>query len=155
LNGAYFTSDPSGEVYFLTNDGKLCHFNDSGFDMDKRISFHWETDYEAVAGLENKNIHSVDFELLPVSTTSFDIIWVSDRATSEARNIGLEYKIFDLGSVFFDLFSFKTAVTPVKLSKRVKLKRCRGFKLIINSDENSGDFHLVSLKIRGRISDTK
>ncbi|MBQ7897996.1 MAG: hypothetical protein IJ323_06195 [Clostridia bacterium] len=155
LNAACFTEAPSGDVYFQRNDGSLCHFISESFDDGKKVSFHWETGYEDASGLDTKNIHSVEFELLPVSETSFDILWVSDNATANAHNIGLDYKVFDFDSVYFDSFSFKTAITPVRLSKRLKLKRCRGFKIILKSDENNGDFHLLSLKIKGRISDAK
>ena len=155
IEGAYFAENPYGEVYFQHSDGRLCRFCESGYDIDKKVQFYWESDYDSVAGLETKNIHSIAFELLPVSTTSFDIMWVTDRATSKARNIGLDYKIFDFNSLFFDFFSFKTAVTPVKLIKRVKLKRCRGFKIILSSDSNSGDFHLLSLAVKGIITDAK
>lgn len=155
LNAAYFTEAPSSDVYFQRNDGSLCRFISESLDGDKKIDFHWETGYEDISGLDTKNIHSVEFELLPVSATSFDILWVSDNATSIAHSVGLDYKVFDFDSIYFDLFSFKTAITPVRLSKRIKLKRCRGFKIILKSDENNGDFHLLSLKIKGRLTDAK
>lgn len=155
LNASYFAEAPSGDLYFQRQDGSLCHFIPESFDDGRKTSFRWETGYEDVSGLDTKNIHSVEFELLPVSETSFDILWVSDNATSIAQNVGLDYKVFDFGNVYFDLFSFKTAITPVRLKKRLKLKRCRGFKIILKSDENSGDFHLLSLKINGRLSDAE
>ena len=150
-----FAESDNGETYFLSRDGALCRFISESLDMGRCIPFEWESDYEDMAGLENKNIHRLVFELMPVSGTSFDIVWISDRMASRKWNIGVDYKVFDLASIFFDAFSFRTAITPVRLTKRVKLKRLRGFKIILKSDENNRDFHLLSLVAEGRITDAE
>lgn len=150
-----FCESSIGECFFITPDGKLCRMCEEHKDMGKKIDFLWESGYEEILGLESKNIHSLEFEVLPLSSTSFDIVWVSDNATGNKAGIELNYKVLDFKDIFFDLFSFKTAVTPVRLYKRIKLKRIRGFKIIIEGDSENSDFHLISLTVRGKVTDSK
>ena len=150
-----FAQDSFGKCYFITADGTLCRFTEEHTDMGEKIDFLWESGYENFLGLECKNIYSLEFEVLPLSSTSFDIIWASEESSGTKSVIELEYKVLDFKNIFFDLFSFKTAVTPVKLFKRVKLKRIRGFKIQIKGDSENSDFHLVSLTVNGKVTDSK
>ncbi len=155
IDAVDFCQSGNGECFFITPSGFLCRMTEEHKDLGEKIDFFWESGYGDFLGLENKNIYSFDFEVLPLSSTSFDIVWVSDTATGRKSGIGLDYKVLDFKDIFFDLFSFKTAVTPVRLSKRVKLKRIRGFKIIIEGDSENSDFHLISLTVKGKVTDTK
>ncbi len=153
FNAAFFHEDGVGNCFFLTCDGKLCRMTEESLDLGHPVDFEWETGYSEYSGLDTKNIHSIEFEVIPQSSVSFDILWASDTMTGKGMGVGAEYKVLDFESLNFSRFSFKTAVTPIRLRKRVKLKRQKSFKLIVKSNENSIDFHLVSLCIRGRITD--
>ena len=153
LDAVAFHEDSTGSCFFLTPDGKLCRMTEESLDMGHPVDFEWETGYSEYAGLDTKNIHSIEFEVIPKSSVSFDILWASDTMTGKGMGMGAEYKVLDFESLFFDRFSFKSAITPIRIRKRVKLKRQKSFKLIVKSNENSLDFHLVSLCIRGRITD--
>ena len=80
---------------------------------------------------------------------------MSERLTSRLDTLEVEYMVADFSNICFDAFSFTTAVTPVRLHKRIKAKRTAGFKLIIENDGDRGDFHLLSLGVMGRLIDTQ
>ncbi|MBQ5746908.1 MAG: hypothetical protein IIV81_03105, partial [Clostridia bacterium] len=153
IDAAAFCEDGEGNCFFLTSGGDLCRMTEESRDLGRPVNFEWETGYSEYAGLDTKNIHSIEFEVIPKSSVSFDIFWASDTMTGKGIGVGAEYKVLDFESLNFSRFSFKTAITPIRLRKRVKLKRQKSFKLIVKSSENSLDFHLVSLCIRGRITD--
>lgn len=144
-----FCETGDGEVYFLTPDGKLCVMCPSPFDGEEPIEFVWESGYEEFLGLEMKNIHSLEFQIFPLSATSFDFVWISERMTGREERLFAEYRVADFSNMAFDSFSFATAVTPVRIEKRIKSKRTRGFKLVIKSNGSRGDFHLISVGVRG------
>lgn len=150
-----FSEDREGSLWFVRADGALCRLTEDKLDGGEAIEFYWETGYEEVCGLDTKNVHRLEFELYPISTTSFSFVWVSEYMTSRNETLEIKYKVFDLSNICFDTFTFNTSVTPVRLHKRIKTKRTKGFKLMLKNDGDRGDFHLLSLSVIGRISDTQ
>ncbi len=155
FDAAEFACDRKGGVWFVRNDGMLCAMSDERLDDGKAIGFSWETGYDEHSGLDTKNVHRLEFELLPISSTSFGFVWVSERLTGRHETLEIKYSVSDFNNTDFSAFTFATATTPVRLHKRIKTKRTRGFKLMIENDGDRGDFHLLSLAVVGRISDTQ
>ncbi len=155
FDAAAFDCDRSGNVWFVRADGRLCTVTDERLDDGKAISFFWDTGYEEHSGLDTKNVHRLEFELFPISSTSFGFVWVSERLTGRHETLEIKYNVSDFSNTDFTAFTFATATTPVRLHKRIKTKRTRGFKLMIENDGDRGDFHLLSLAVVGRISDTQ
>ncbi len=155
IPAADFCETDNGEVYFVSRSGALCVFTDEPLDEKERIDFLWESGYRDTSGLLNKNIYSLDFELIPVTSTFFDVYWVSDSASGKLSDKGLDYRVFDFCDINFGRMSFRTANAPVRLSKRLKLKRARGIKLIIKNNSDGKDFHLTALSVRGSYTDNR
>jgi len=147
-----FAEDDGGRLYFVSRDGSLCTESDKGYDGESEIEFLWEGNYEDFHGLDTKNIHTLEFEIFPVSATSFDISFVSERQSSRHEKIESFYKLFDFENFDFSKMSFLTAVTPVRLHKRIKAKRLRGFKLVIKNLNSTPDFHLLKIGVEGRVT---
>lgn len=150
-----FSEDSTNTLWFVRSDGALCREIAKKLDDSQSVDFVWESGYEESAGLETKNVHRLEFELQPVSATSFSFIWVSERSTGRHETLEVDYKVTDFTQWYFDDMSFNTASTPVRLTKRIKTKRTRGMKLILKNDADRGDFHLLSIGVEGRISDTQ
>lgn len=155
LPAVAFAESDNGEVYFVSSSGDVAILTDDALDENERIAFLWESGYRDTLGLESKNIYSLDFELIPVTATFFDVYWVSDSASGKLSELGLDYRVLNFSDINFKRLSFKTAKAPVRLSKRLKLKRAEGVKLIIENNSDGRDFHLTALSVRGRITDTK
>lgn len=155
FDAAAFAEDSNGVTRFVRRDGRLCRFTDAKSDGGEPIPFRWESGYEEHFGLDTKNVHRLEFEVYPISATGFGFSWVSERLTGRYDTLEVGYNLADFANVCFDAFSFSTAVTPVRLHKRIKTKRTRGFKIIIENDGNRGDFHLLSLRVSGRLTDTQ
>ncbi|MBR6633538.1 MAG: hypothetical protein IKL05_04450 [Clostridia bacterium] len=150
-----FSEDREGLMWFVRADGALCRITDEKLDGGSAIEFCWDSGYEEICGLDTKNVHRLEFELYPISTTSFSFVWVSEYMTSKDETLEIKYKVFDFSNIWFDSFIFNTAVTPVRLHKRIKTKRTKGFKIMLKNDGDRGDFHLLSLSVIGRVSDTQ
>lgn len=148
-----FAEDRENLTWFVKNSGELCRFTKDKSDGGSPIPFRWESGYEEHFGLSKKNVHRLEFEVYPISSTGFGFSWVSERLTGRYDTLEVEYTLADFSDVCFDSFSFATAVTPVRLYKRIKAKRTGGFKVIIENDRDRGDFHLLSLSITGRLTD--
>lgn len=150
-----FTEDSEGVTWFVRSDGGLCRFTADRSDDGDSIPFRWESGYEEHSGLDTKNVHWLEFEVYPISATGFAFSWVSERVTGRYDALEVAYSLASFSDMHFDDFSFLTAVTPVRLHKRIKAKRTRGFKIIIENDGGRGDFHLLSLRVSGRLTDTQ
>lgn len=155
FDAAAFDEDGKGVTWFVRCDGRLCRFTDVKSDGGEPIPFRWESGYEEHFGLDTKNVHRLEFEVYPISATGFGFSWVSERLTGRYDTLEVVYNLADFANICFDTFSFSTAVTPVRLHKRIKTKRTRGFKIIIENDGNRGDFHLLSLRVSGRLTDAQ
>ncbi|MBE6650988.1 MAG: hypothetical protein E7613_06715 [Ruminococcaceae bacterium] len=150
-----FAEDREGGVWFLKRDGTLCILSDNALDGEEAIDFVWESGYEEHSGLDTKNVHSLEFEVYPIKATRFGFDWMSERLTGGYGSLEIDYRITDFENLCFDSFVFATSVAPVRLYKRIKAKRTRGFKVRIKNDGDSFDFHLLSLAVEGRLIDTK
>ncbi len=150
-----FSEGDDGESWFIRRDGALCKMTDDKLDDGKSVDFEWESGYEDFFGLEPKNVHRLEFEVFPISKTSFGFLWVSERNAVKEESLGVEYKVSDFDAFDFGDTVFLTAVTPVRLHKRIKTKRTRGFKLILKNDGSGGDFNLLGVSVVGRISDVQ
>lgn len=155
FDAAELAEDGSGCTWFVKNSGELCRFTDERSDGGEPIPFYWESGYEEHSGLDMKNVHSLEFEIYPISVTGFRVGWVSERLTGRYDTLEIEYALTDFSNTRFEAFSFLTAVTPVRLHKRIKAKRTRGFKLMIENDGSRGDFHLLGVSVIGRLSDAR
>jgi hypothetical protein len=150
----YFAEADDGNTYFI-KDGSLLVLDSEPLDDGERIEFEWESGYTDTLGLKNKNIYSVAFDLVPDSVTFFDILWISESRVGKLSSLGLDWRVMNFEELYFDKFRFNTAVTPIKLSKRMKLKRVGGFKIILKNNSDGKDFHLTSLSVFGSTTDAK
>lgn len=155
FGAAAFAEGDDGRMWFVREDGALCISSDTKKDDGQPMEFLWESGYEDHLGLDTKNIHSIDIELYPISSTGFSFIWVSEKLTGRYETLEVEYRVADFTNLCFDSLSFATAVTPVRLHKRIKAKRVRGFKLILKNESDKTDFHMLSLMVSGRTNDAK
>lgn len=150
-----FAQDRYGRTWFVEKDGTLCAMTDSGLDGDKPIEFVWESGYEEHSGLDTKNVHRLEFEIYPIKAVSFGFDWMSEKLTVGKGCIKVDYRITDFENLSFDSLVFATSSAPIRLYKRIKTKRIRGFKVRIRNEGEESDFHLLSLAVSGRFSDTQ
>ncbi len=154
FNAHDFACDSTGLTWFLSTDGRLCRFIDEKSDGGEDIAFMWQSGYEEIAGLDTKNIHRLEFEILPSDAVDFKFEWFSGSRGGRGEVLTASWRVADFRNVYFDEFSFSTATSPIRLYKRVKLKRIRGFKVIVTENGSCRDFHMMSFRVKGTLTDT-
>lgn len=155
INGVCFALDPDGNLWFTDPDGSLCLVCDTDLDGDAPIDFIWESGYETFLELDTQNVHRLEFDVFPQCETAFEAVWVTQHSTGRGERMEVEHSAIDLSRLAFDKLCFNTAVTPVKLHKRIKTKRAQGFKLILKSCKESKDLHLLGISVIGKTNDAK
>jgi hypothetical protein len=123
INGVAFALDPDGQAWFVDCDGGLCLICNTDFDGDAPIEFVWESGYETFVGLDTKNIHSLEFDVYPERDMAFEAVWVTQHSTGRGEQMEVRHSVMDISRLRFDELSFNTAVTPIRLYKRIKTKR--------------------------------
>lgn len=145
---------PTGnELYFGTEDGRICKFNTdiqgvSKFNDDgKAIKAYWSTkndDDGATYRYKTMQKKGGFTTLKPMSRSSAKIYAIADGNGRRFLKSGT-MDVFDFGDVDFERFTFNTNDSPQEIFFKVKIKNYKRLQFIVENDEINEGFGIFQI----------
>lgn len=128
----WFANDES--FYFGRNDGKLCKFNDSMFDLDEPTKAYWTTPLFTFGELIHyKTLKQFILMLNPYLKSSVDIYY---RVKSVEKLVKSQQSdIFDFNNIDFERFTFNTDDGPRLMATNRKAKKFMMIQFLFKNEQ--------------------
>ncbi len=162
LDVFYYYEGITAKAFAAVGD-KLYFANDSGLftmegtdDNGKEISSVWHSHYNGFSGKgRNKTVFAAEVSVMPALSTSMRLSYAADNANGKECKLYLSAGSIDFASFDFSAFGFHTTAAAHHFRRRLHVKGCKNFKLIISNDEPAGTLYITSIALSGRITDKK
>lgn len=155
IRALQFACSARGELYFANDDG-VFRFEASDRDEGGEIDAQWHSHYGELSGKsEYKDVQSVELILKSEKKSEVSILFAADNVSASSTHFRLKcgYALLDFDGMDFEDFSLDTSYIAKRFKKRLRAKRCRVFKLMLQSTR--GRLHILSCAVFGRVSDKK
>ena len=149
-----FCEFENSRILFQRSDGSLCALFESDLDAGEAVSAVWCSPYLSFAdGV--KNLEYIDLETYPDVDAGADIYWVSNHGQRGLKSFFKKVSRFTFEKMSFKNFGFQTSVSPYRMSARVRHKRFEKMKIRIENSYPNSPLHILSLRVRGVVTDKK
>ncbi len=140
----YFSSSTDGLIYRFYKESEPAPFNDDGV----AIKAQWVSK-QFVFGADElrKLVEKVFFSLKPMTRTSADIYYISNKKESGLVKT-TRMDLLDFRNIDFNNWSFIISVFPQEAMAKIKAKKITHFQLIIKNDKLDEGLGLLSTGIK-------
>lgn len=147
INGElYFSSATEGLIYRFYKESEGSPFNDDGLAIESL----WKSK-QLVFGADElrKLVERVYFSLKPMTRTSADLYYISNKKESELVKTS-RMDLMDLRDIDFSNWSFILSQFPQESMAKIKAKKITHFQLIIKNEKLDEGLGLLSVGIKYR-----
>jgi hypothetical protein len=148
----YFASSQSGVVYKFHKDPTSANsFNDDG----QPIVAYWKSKALTFSADERyKTVDDLFIGINPLSKTSVNISYESDKETKTITDNEIKFNLFSFSHIDFSNFSFRTSQFPREMKRKVKAKKITHFQLTIKNENVDEGLTVLSLGMKFQYGNT-
>jgi hypothetical protein len=142
----YFVSSVEGLLYRFMKESEANPFNDDG----EVINTYWKSKHFTFGADELKKlVEKVFFSMKPMTRTSADLYYVSNKKESELVKTS-RMDLLDFRNIDFNNWSFILSSFPQESMAKIKAKKITHFQLVFKNEKEDEGLGLLSIGIKYR-----